>query len=45
MKIAQSEPFRTTRELITFINDNGIQKEDIVQIITLKDQMFLIYYK
>lgn len=45
MKVAHSEPFSTTRDLVTFLNDNKIPREDVVQIITINGIIFLIYYK
>lgn len=44
-KTAFSEPFSNTRELIRFLNDFKIKKEDIVTVLDLKGQLLLIYYK
>ena len=41
---AHSEPFANTRELINFINDRHIPKQDIVSIIPIGGQLFLIYF-
>ena len=41
---AHSEPFATTRELVDFINNNHIQKQDIVSMLTVGGQIFLIYF-
>lgn len=41
--MVHSEPFKNTRELVTFINSNNITKENIISIFTLKEQLFLIY--
>lgn len=36
---------RTLRELVDTINDKGIQKEDIVQIVSNNGNYALLYYK
>ena len=41
---ACSEPFSTTRELVDFINDRHVRKEDIVEILNIHGQLFLIYF-
>lgn len=41
---AHSEPFATTREIVDFINDRHISKADIVEILQINGQLFLIYY-
>lgn len=41
---ARSEPFSTTRELVDFINDHHITKTDIVTVLYIGYQLFLIYY-
>lgn len=33
------------RKLVDTVNDNGIMKEDIVQIIKDEETFFLLYYK
>jgi hypothetical protein len=33
------------RDLVAQVNNKGIAKEDIVQIVTLDDTLFLLYYK
>lgn len=35
----------TVRQVINDANTKGIQKEDIVQLFSLSDQVYLIYYK
>ena len=42
---AYSEPFNNTREIVKFINDNDIKREDIVAVIDRKTELYLIYYK
>lgn len=44
-KFADCEPFNNTRELIKFLNNNNISKEDIVEILNIKEQLLLIYYR
>ena len=39
-----SAPFPTTRALVDFINERSIQKTDIVTILNVGGQLFLIYY-
>ena len=41
---AHSEPFATTRELVDFINDRHIPRQDIVDVLTIGGQIFLIYF-
>ena len=41
---AHSEPFATTREMVDFINDRHISKADIVKILQINGQIFLIYF-
>ena len=41
---AHSEPFATTWELVSFINDRHIPKQDIVAVLPIGGQLFLIYY-
>ena len=35
----------TTWDLISFLNENEIPKENIIEIFPLKDMIMLIYYK
>jgi len=44
-KFIHSEPFKNTRELVKFVNNNEIPREDIVTIILLKGEIMLIYYR
>jgi hypothetical protein len=45
-KRAQGEAFSNTRELVTFLNENEIKREDIVAVLMpIANQVFLIYYK
>ena len=41
---AHSEPFATTWEMVDFINDRHISKADIVKILQINGQIFLIYF-
>ena len=41
---AHSEVFNTTREVVDFINARNISKGDIVTILYIGCQLFLIYY-
>ena len=41
---AHSEVFNTTREVVDFINAHNIPKSDIVTILYIGYQLFLIYY-
>lgn len=41
---AHSEVFNTTREVVDFINARNIPKGDIVTILYIGCQLFLIYY-
>ena len=44
-KRAEGVGFDNTRELIRFLNDNEISKEDIVAVLMpVANQVFLIYY-
>ena len=45
MKAAQCEPLSNTREVVKFLNQEEIQKDDIVAIIPAGGQLMLIYYK
>lgn len=42
-KRADCEPLNNVRDLIKFLNNNNIKKEDIVTVLD-KGQLFLIYY-
>lgn len=45
-KIAQGEVFNSTRELIKYLNEEKIKREDIVSVLMpALGQVFLIYYK
>lgn len=44
-KKAYSEAFRTTREIVKYLNANEIPKEDIVSILDIKGELLLVYYK
>ena len=45
-KKAQGEAFSNTRELVIFLNENKISKEDILSVLMpTPGQVFLIYYK
>ena len=44
-KVAECLPVPNTRELIKAINNMGIRQEDIVTVLNIKEQLFLIYYK
>lgn len=44
-KKAVSEVFTNTRELVNFINKEEISREDIVSILPMNGQLFLVYYK
>lgn len=44
-KFIYSEPFKTTRDLVKFVNNNEIPREDIVTILLLRGEIMLIYYK
>lgn len=41
---ALAEVFNNVRELITYINDKNISKGDIVSILHINGQIFLIYF-
>ena len=41
---AYSEVFNTTREMVDFINACNIPKGDIVAVLPIGGQIFLIYY-
>ena len=41
---AKSEVFSNTRELTKFINDSRLRKEDIISILPIGGQIFMIYY-
>ena len=44
-KHADSEAFNSTRDIVKFLNANDIPREDIVDILDIKGQLLLIYYK
>lgn len=41
---AKSEVFPTTRKVAEFITDSGLKKEDIIAVLPIGGQIFLIYY-
>lgn len=41
---AHGETFANVRELVTFLNDRNIQKNDVLKILEVNGQLFLIYY-
>ena len=41
---AHSEPFATTREMVDFINSHNITRNDVVAILPIGGQLFLIYF-
>jgi len=44
-KMAYGESFGNTRELVKFLNDHELSKEDIVSVLmSASGQIFLIYY-
>lgn len=45
MERAHSEPFDTSRALVDFINNRGILRGNIVTILQMNNQLFLIYYQ
>ena len=44
-KKAYSEAFNSTRDIVKYLNTNDIPKEDVVDILDIKGQLLLIYYK
>lgn len=45
-KRAQGEAFDNTRELVIFLNENEISREDVIAVLMpTPNQVFLIYYK
>lgn len=44
-KQADCAVFNNTRDIISYLNSNRIPREDIVTIMDMKGQLFLIYYK
>ena len=44
-KRANGQPFLQLRDLVKFINEHRIKKEDIVAITTMEGMIFLIYYE
>ena len=44
-KKAYSEAFSTTRDVVKYLNANEIPKEDIVDILDIKGELLLVYYK
>ena len=41
---ADAKVFKNIREVVEFINDNNISRENILNIIDRESQLFLIYY-
>lgn len=41
---AYCEPFATARDLVKYINNSNLQKADILDILNINGQLFLIYY-
>lgn len=41
---AKVEICKNVREVVEFINENNIQRENILELIDREDQLFLIYY-
>lgn len=41
---ADAKAFKSIREVVEFINDNNISRENILNIIDRESQLFLIYY-
>ena len=41
---AHGETFANVRELVTFLNDRNIQRNDVLKILEVNGQIFLIYY-
>lgn len=44
-RVADCLPLPNARELIKAINNIGIRQEDIVTVLNIKEQLFLIYFK
>lgn len=42
---AHSEVFANTRELVKFINEHGLRNIEIVDILYIGGQLFLIYFE
>lgn len=45
MKKAKSEVFSNTTELVNFINMHNLSLEDIISVLTINDELFMIYYE
>ena len=43
-KYADCEPLNSTRDLVKFLNNNNIQREDVLAVLDIKGQLLLIYY-
>lgn len=41
---AHGEVFANVRELVTFLNERNLQKSDVLKIMAIGNQIFLIYY-
>lgn len=44
-KIAYSKPFSSTREMVKFINEEKLTREDIITVLYMSGSIFLIYFK
>ena len=44
-KKADCAVFNNTRDIIQYLNSNRIPREDVVTIMNIQGQLFLIYYK
>lgn len=44
MKKVHVKTARVSREIVNFINENEIAKEDIVNLVYVTDQFILFYY-
>ena len=40
----RGEPFSTARDLVDFINKYSIKREDILTVLNINSQIFLLYY-
>ena len=45
MRRAKSEVFSNTTELVKFINKYNLSLEDIISVLTINDELFMIYYE
>ena len=42
--VAKAETFKNSREIVNFINEHNLQREDILDILDREGQLILIYY-